>query len=109
MVSSTLATINVTATDVEITVRASNNPHGTVEFASAAAVTTSEGAGPVLLNVVRLQGLVGALQVNFTVSPMSADGTDYNFTDSCKDLLVHYMLCIDLIAAVVDDLNVGWY
>lgn len=83
VVSSTLARVDATATDVEIIVRASDNPHGTVEFSSAA-VTTSEGAGPVQLTVVRLQGLVGALQVNITVLPMSADATDYNFTASCK-------------------------
>ena len=84
VVSATVARIDVTATDVEIIVRASNNPHGTVEFSSAA-ITTSEGAGNVQITVVRQQGLVGALQVNVSVLPMSADATDFNnFTAPCK-------------------------
>ena len=89
LVSSTLARINASADDVLITVRASDNPHGTVEFAIAA-VTSAEDVGVVLLNIVRLQGLVGDLRVNISTIAMTADNTDYTFTNFSKTLLINY-------------------
>lgn len=83
IVSVTFARVDINATTVEIFVPASDNPHGTVEFASSAPVLTSEGAA-VELDIVRREGLIGALLVNFTAVPGSADESDFTITDSCK-------------------------
>lgn len=83
LVSATLARINSTGNDLTITVRASDNPHGTVEFTTSAS-TTPEDGGVVSLNIVRLQGLVGDLLVNISTVAMTADNSDFVFTNSCK-------------------------
>ena len=80
-----MARINDSSDQIEITVRASDNPHGTVDFASTAA-TTTEDVGVVTLNIVRLQGLVGDLRVNISTVAMTAEDSDFTFTNSSESL-----------------------
>lgn len=82
--SVTLARVDVNATAVEIIVPASNNPFGTVEFASSDPITAPEGGGPVQVNVARSGGLIGALRVNFTAILNSANDADFRIEDSCE-------------------------
>lgn len=84
MVSVTLARIHVNATSVDIVVPASNNPHGTVELVSSAPITTSEGAAPLQLNLVRLEGLIGRLRVNYTTVLNTAELMDFSLEGQCK-------------------------
>jgi len=85
LTSSTVARINASSDEIAITVRASDNPHGTVNFASTA-TTTTEDVGVVTLNIARLQGLVGDLRVNISAVAMTADDTDFTFTNSSESL-----------------------
>ena len=71
---------------MEIIIRASNNPHGTVMLSSSIPITTSEGAVPIQLNIIRLDGLIGDLLVNFTTVPSSADQMDFSISESCKNI-----------------------
>ena len=84
IVSVTLARVDVNASSVEITVPASNNPHGTVELASSDPISAAEGGAPVQISIIRSGGLIGALRVNFTATPTSADSTDFRIEDTCE-------------------------
>ena len=87
MESLTLARLDVNASSVEVIVPASNNPHGSVQFASSNPVVTSEGAMPVQLNLVRTNGLIGALRINYAVLPDSASEMDFSIDERCKSLV----------------------
>lgn len=86
MVSVTLARVDVNATSVEVTVPASNNPHGIVEFLSSSSITVQEGATPLQLGVVRLEGLIGDLRVNYSAVLTSADEMDFSLEEQCKTI-----------------------
>ncbi len=66
---------------------ASNNPHGSVQFASSDPVTTSEGSMPVQLNLIRANGLIGALRINYTVLPDTANEMDFSINELCKSTM----------------------
>jgi G-protein coupled receptor 98 len=79
-VSSTgAAQIVIANSTASLTIKASNDPHGQVEFdSSSLKVTTSEGNRQVSLTVVRLFGSIGTIRVNFTalagsISPVQKD------------------------------------
>ena len=83
VVSTTFASVNTNASEVQVVVPASNNPHGLVEF-EASEVMVSEDVGTVLLDLVRTQGVIGTLRVNFSVLLSSASGNDFTISTNCK-------------------------
>ena len=87
MESLTVARLDVNASSVDVIVPASNNPHGSVQFASSTPITTSEGAMPLQISLARTNGLIGALRVNFTATLNSANEMDFSFTEPCKSLV----------------------
>ncbi len=92
ILSTSIARIDLNATAVEIIIPASNNPHGTVQFASSALISTSEETGSVNIGVVRSGGLNGYIRINFTITLGSANSTDFNIIQPCKSALAHYLL-----------------
>ena len=54
-----IAELDSQATMATITVEASDNPHGVVEFQSASVAVESEESSPVILTVVREFGTIG--------------------------------------------------
>lgn len=63
----------------QITVVASDDPYGIIEFQSASMRNVSEDVGFVNLTVVRNGGSIGELSVNYSVSSTTATkGSDYD-------------------------------
>lgn len=93
IVSVTLARVDVNATAVQVVIPASNNPHGSVQLASTNPISTSEGAA-VQLRVVRLEGLIGTLRVNFTALPNTANATDFSIEELCEKISAQVNLVI---------------
>ena len=63
----------------QITVVASDDPYGIIEFQSASMRNVSEDVGFVNLTVVRNGGSIGELSVNYSVSSTTAtEGSDYD-------------------------------
>ena len=83
IVSASLATIDVNSTHIDLIIAASDNPHGTVEFASGD-VSVEEGAAGVAVTVVRGAGLVGDLGVNVSLQLGTADRSDFNISSQCE-------------------------
>ena len=85
MYTFTLTTANVAALDpsesarkATVTVVASDDPYGIIEFQSASPLNVSEDVGFVNLTVVRDGGSIGDLSVNYSVSSATATkGVDY--------------------------------
>ena len=76
----------------QITVVASDDPYGIIEFQSASTQNVSEDVGFVNLTVVRNGGSIGELSVNYSVSSTTAaKGTDYESFGSGMLLL---LLCL---------------
>jgi hypothetical protein len=75
--------VDVNATAVDVIIPGSNNPYGTVEITSDP-ITVAEESGSIQVPVTRVGGLIGALQVNFTTTLISANNTDFTIEDSCK-------------------------
>ncbi len=66
------------AKTAQITVVASDDPYGIIEFQSASTRNVSEDVGFVNLTVVRNGGSIGDLSVNYSISSTTAtEGTDY--------------------------------
>ena len=85
--SITLARLDLNASSVQVLVPASNNPHGSVQYVSSNPVVTSEGAMPLQLNIIRMDGLIGTLRINVTAIPDSANGMDFNLNQLCESVL----------------------
>ena len=84
--------MDVNASEVEVFVRASDSPHGVVEFTQPVSVVVDEVAATIQVDVVRTLGLVGPLRVNFTLLPLSASlGEDFSITQTSCKLLMHYV------------------
>ena len=76
--SSTVLDPSQSAVTAKITVVASDDPYGIIEFQSASTLNVSEDVGFVNLTVVRNGGSIGDLSVNYSVSSTTAtQGTDY--------------------------------
>ena len=84
IISSTIARVDINASEVGVIVAASNDPHGVVEFAPLSDVSVEETSTTVSLSLSRIQGSSGTLQVNFSVVPTSADGNDFNIPSRCE-------------------------
>ena len=66
------------ARQAQITVVASDDPYGIIEFQSVSSLNVSEDVGFVNLTVVRNGGSIGDLSVNYSVSSTTATkGVDY--------------------------------
>lgn len=66
------------ARQARITVVASDDPYGIIEFQSASSLNVTEDVGFVNLTVVRNGGSIGDLSVNYSVSSTTATkGVDY--------------------------------
>lgn len=76
--SQTVLDPSQSARTAQITVVASDDPYGIIEFQSASTRNVSEDIGFVNLTVVRNGGSIGDLSVNYSVSSTTAtEGTDY--------------------------------
>ena len=73
------------ARQAQITVVASDDPYGIIEFQSASSLNVSEDVGFVNLTVLRNGGSIGDLLVNYSVSSTTATkGVDYESFGSGK-------------------------
>ena len=87
------------ARQAQITVVASDDPYGIIEFQSASSLNVSEDVGFVNLTVLRNGGSIGDLLVNYSVSSTTATkGVDYESFGSGKVqcllfLYVVYSVC----------------
>lgn len=86
------------ARTAQITVVASDDPYGIIEFQSASTLNVSEDVGFVNLTVVRNGGSIGDLLVNYSVSSTTATlGTDYESFGSGMGLFsVVFRTCIKM-------------
>lgn len=83
--SASQARVNLNASQLNVTVAASDYPHGVVQFAQPVSINTSEADLSLTVPVVRNFGLVGGLRVNFTIVAISATTPDdFNVASSCK-------------------------
>ncbi len=85
--STNLARVDLNSSQVDIVVAASNNPHGLVQFAPPLVLEIQETSTVLTLPLQRTQGLVGSLQVNFSIIQSSAmtpeDFTVLNQSETC--------------------------
>ena len=86
-----------------VTVVASDDPYGIIEFQSASPLNVSEDVGFVNLTVVRNGGSIGALKVNYSVSSATAtEGADYESFGSGKFLTVSFgSTLLDFIFVII--------
>lgn len=76
--SETVLDPSASARQAQITVVASDDPYGIIEFQSASSLNVSEDIGFVNLTVVRNGGSIGDLSLNYSVSSTTATkGVDY--------------------------------
>lgn len=76
--SETVLDPSPSARQAQITVVASDDPYGIIEFQSASSLNVSEDIGFVNLTVVRNGGSIGDLSLNYSVSSTTATkGVDY--------------------------------
>jgi len=76
--SDTVLDPSQSARQAQITVVASDDPYGIIEFQSASSLNVSEDVGFVNLTVLRNGGSIGNLLVNYSVSSTTATkGVDY--------------------------------
>ena len=82
--------VNETLSQVDIVVRASDYPHGVVEFAQPSAVTTRETGLTLSLPVERHNGLVGDLMLNFYIlqSSTATSPEDYVFLNQSESFRI---------------------
>ncbi len=83
IVSASLASIDVNSTHIDLIVAASDDPHGVIQF-SVGALSVVEGEASVPVTVVRGDGLVGDVRVNFDLQLGSADQNDFNISSQCE-------------------------
>ena len=83
IVSSSLASININASHIDLIITSSNSPHGVVDFAPGD-VSVMEGDSGVGVSLVRTLGLVGDLQVNLALQLDTADQTDFSISGQCE-------------------------
>lgn len=101
------------ARQARITVVASDDPYGIVEFQSASSLNVSEDVGFVNLTVVRNGGSIGDLSVNYSVSSTTATkGVDYeSFGSGIVQCYCLFLFCffacllVTLLGAVAEWLN----
>ena len=85
IVSTTFASVDTNSSEVLVIVPASNNPHGLVQFDQVTSeVMVNEDVGMVVLDLVRTQGVIGTLRVNFSVLLSSASSNDFAILTNCK-------------------------
>ena len=87
IISTTFASVDTNSSEVLVVVPASNNPHGLVQFDQVTSeVMVDEDVGTVDLDLVRTQGVIGTLRVNFSVllSSNSANSNDFRISTNCK-------------------------
>ena len=83
--SDTALDLSQSARQAQITVVASDDPYGIIEFQSASSLNVSEDVGFVNLTVLRNGGSIGDLLVNYSVSSTTATmGVDYESFGSGK-------------------------
>lgn len=83
--SETVLNPSQSARQAQITVVASDDPYGIIEFQSASSLNVSEDVGFVNLTVLRNGGSIGNLLVNYSVSSNTATkGVDYESFGSGK-------------------------
>ena len=83
--SDTVLNPSQSAQQAQITVVASDDPYGIIEFQSASSLNVSEDVGFVNLTVLRNGGSIGNLLVNYSVSSNTATkGDDYESFGSGK-------------------------
>lgn len=80
IISTGQATVNESFSQVDIILKASDDPHGVVEFGQPSAAETEERATTVSIPVVRDNGLVGDLRVNFSISTSSTATSPEDYT-----------------------------
>lgn len=78
------ASINTSASELNIIIPASDNVHGEIGF-SPTTTSVSEDVGSIDITVSRSGGLEGDLLVNYTVNDDSASSpSDYQVNTTCK-------------------------
>ena len=93
--SETVLDPSQSARQAQITVVASDDPYGIIQFQSASSVNVSEDVGFVNLTVVRNGGSIGYLSVNFSVSSTTATkGVDYESFGSGMVLCCVVFVCL---------------
>ena len=85
--STSFVRADINASDIDIFVAASDSPHGIVQFAPPLQVDTEEVTTTLMLPLQRSFGLVGALRVNFSVTPNTAQTPeDFNISSECESM-----------------------
>ena len=85
--STSFVRADINASDIDIFVAASDNPHGVVQFAPPLQVDTQEATTTLMLPLQRSFGLVGPLRVNFSVTPNTAQTPeDFNISSECESI-----------------------
>lgn len=92
IVSASLASIDVNSTHIDLIVAASDDPHGVIQF-SVGALSVVEGEASVPVTVVRGDGLVGDVRVNFDLQLGSADQNDFNISSQCESMIFLRVIC----------------
>ena len=78
-------------TKVEITVAASDNPYGMVQFVDSLPLNVTENAGHINISATRTGGLIGRLQVMFTTTNAGAvPGVDFMPTSGSEFFVSAY-------------------
>ncbi|PFX17387.1 G-protein coupled receptor 98 [Stylophora pistillata] len=98
----------------QITVVASDDPYGIIEFQSASMLNVSEDVGFVNLTIVRNSGSIGELSVNYSVSSTTATkGSDYEsfesvlkFADKEDQKTIHVLIKKDNIPELAETVTV---
>ena len=91
IVSASLASIDVNSTHIDLIVAASDDPHGVIQF-SVGALSVVEGEASVPVTVVRGDGLVGDVQVNFDLQLGSADQNDFSISSQCESMIFLHVI-----------------
>ena len=100
--SNTVLDPSQSARQGQITVVASDDPYGIIEFQSASSLNVSEDVGFVNLTVIRNGGSIGDLLVNYSISSNAATvGVDYESFGSGEARYFVVLVCLLLVV-------VGW-
>ena len=98
--STGLATVNESLSQVDIIVTASDDPHGVVEFEQPSARTIQESGVTISVPVERHYGLVGNLRANFTILSSSTATSAEDYTLHNQSMMSQVVDIIFTIASI---------